>query len=108
MVDVTAGHEIDMAIGQLDTRGNPMITSVAFDTPPVWTNAPSAPGIDTLTPSADGTTAVLATNAGDTASTDTVSLTCLVGGVSFSASLAVALDVAPQVLGSVQIDATVK
>jgi hypothetical protein len=31
MVQVTAGHEVDMAIGQLHTNGNPMITPVAFD-----------------------------------------------------------------------------
>ena len=108
MVQVTAGHEIDMAIGQLDTQGNPMITPVAFDSPPVWTNAPSAAGIDTLTPSSDGTTAVLTTLPGDANSTDTVTLACLVGGVAFGATLAVAISVAPQVLGSVVINATVK
>jgi hypothetical protein len=108
MVQVTAGHEIDMAIGQLDTQGNPMITPVAFDSPPVWTNAPSAPGIDTLTPSSDGTTAILTTLPGDANSTDTVTLACLVGGVSYGATLAVAISVAPQVLGSVVINATVK
>ena len=103
MTQVTAGHKITYTIAYLDENGRPMITTPTPDGPPSWSNAPSAPGIDTLTPSADGSSAVLQTNPGDADSTDTVSMTVLVGGRSFSASDSVAISAAPQVLTSVEL-----
>lgn len=108
MLQVTAGHSVDMAIEYLDQNGNPMLTTPAPDSPPVWTNAPSAPSIDTLTPSPDGSSAVLATNAGDANSTDTVGLSVVVGGKTFTASLGVSISAAPQVLTSVEINGQVQ
>jgi hypothetical protein len=107
MIQVNAGHSVDCSIEYLDQNGNPMLTAPTPDSPPAWTNAPSAPGIDTLTVSPDGSTAVLATNAADAAGSDTLSLTVVVGGKSFAATLAVAISAAPQVLTSVQIAGTV-
>lgn len=107
-LQITAGHSVDAAIGYLDQNGHPMLVAPTPDSPPAWTNAPSAPGIDTLTASADGSTAVLATNAADADSSDTLSVTVSVGGHSFSASLAIAISSAPQVLTSVVINGTVQ
>lgn len=107
-LQVTAGHEVDATIVYLDTNGNPMLTAPTPDSPPSWTNAPSAPGIDTLTVSPDGSSAVLATNVTDANSSDTLGLSVTVGGKTFTASLAIAISAAPQVLGSVAINAVVK
>ncbi len=107
MTSVTAGHKITYAIAYLDENGRPMITTPTLDGPPSWSNAPSAPGIDTLTPAADGSSAVLQTNAADADSTDTVSMSVVVGGKSFSASDSVTISAAPQVLSSVEIVGTV-
>lgn len=108
MLQVNAGHSVDCSIVYLDQNGNPMLTAPASDSPPAWTNAPSAPGIDTLTVSPDGSSAVLATNAADAAGSDTVSLVVVVGGKSFAASLGIAISAAPQVLTSVAIDGVVQ
>ena len=99
---VTVGHVIDFSILYVDTAGNPMLTPVTPDSPPVWTNVPSA--ADTFAASADGTTAVLTAVA---AGSDTVGLTVIVGGVTYTASDLVTVNAAPQVLGGVQIVATV-
>ena len=108
MLNVNAGHAVSMAIGYLDQNGNPMLTAPTPDSPPSWLNAPSAPGIDTLTVSPDGSTAILATGAGDANSSDTVSLTVVVGGKSFAATLPISISAAPQVLTSVVIEPTVQ
>src|SRR5271157_240612 len=101
---VTVGHVIDFSIQYVDTSGNPMLTPVTPDSPPVWADAPASPPVDTFTPSADGLTAVLTATA---AGADTVSLTVIVGGVTYSASDIITINAAPQVLGGVQIVATV-
>jgi len=101
---VTVGHVIDFSIQYVDTSGNPMLTPVTPDSPPVWADAPASPPVDTFTPSADGLTAVLTATA---AGADTVSLTVIVGGVTYTASDIITINAAPQVLGGVQIVATV-
>jgi hypothetical protein len=96
---ITVGHSLDMAIGYLDQNGNPMLTTVTPDAPPAWTNL--QPGVFKLTPSADGLTC---TGDGLAAGTDTVSLAAAVGGKGYSATLAVEVDAAPQVLTSIVIN----
>jgi hypothetical protein len=104
MGTVNVGHTDTMTIQQLDQNGNPMLTPVPFATPPVWANAPSAPGVDSFVAAADGSSAVLtALSAG----TDTVTVTAsaVVNGntVSFSATDLVTIAAAPQVLSSIAI-----
>ncbi len=106
MTPVTAGHKITYAIAYLDANGRPMLMTPTPDGPPSWTNAPSAPGIDTLT--AAGDSAILQTNAADADSSDTVSVTVTVGGKTFQASDAVAISAAPQVLSSIELVPTVE
>ena len=101
---VNVGHQIAFSINYVDTNGNPMLTPVTPDSPPTWTDAPSAAGVDTFTSSADGTTALLLATA---AGSDTVSLSVTVGGVTFTASDLVTISAAPQVLGGVEITSVV-
>lgn len=101
---VTVGHKVDYSFIYVDTNGNPMLTPVTPDAPPVWTDAPSAAGVDTFTVAADGNTAVLQALA---PGSDTVSVKVAVGGVTFSANDLVTISAAPQVLGGVQIVAKV-
>jgi hypothetical protein len=104
MQTVNVGHSIEFAIVYLDANGNPMLTTPTPDSPPAWSNAPSAPSVDSFTVAADGLTAMLTALA---AGTDAVSLSVTVGGVAFSASISIEIDAAPQVLSSVAIQATV-
>ena len=101
---VNVGHQIAFSITYVDTSGNPMLTPVTPDSPPTWTDAPSAAGVDTFTASADGNTALLVAEA---AGSDTVSLSVTVGGVTFTASDLVTISAAPQVLGGVEITSVV-
>lgn len=103
-LQITAGHSVAASIAYLDQNGNPMLTAPTPDSPPAWTNSPSAPGIDTLTVAADGNSAVLATNAADADATDTLGVTVVVAGKSFAASLGISISAAPQVLTSIAID----
>ncbi len=108
MTPVTAGHKVTYAIAYLDKVGNPMLTPPTLDGPPSWSEAQSAPGIDTLTVAPDGNSAVVQTNPGDAASTDIVSVSVAVGGVTFNASDVVTISVAPQELGSIALVGTVQ
>jgi hypothetical protein len=102
MTTVNVGHTIAMSVAYFDTKGNPMLVAPKPDLAPVWTN--TTPATETVAASADGMTAVATPVAvGD----DTVTVAVMVGGVAYSASLAVTVDAAPQVLGSVQIVASV-
>lgn len=103
MTTLTVGHKLALAIAFLDANGNPMLTAPTVDSPPVWGN--TTPATETLVASADGLSAVATSVA---PGTDAISLTVLVGGVSYAASLSVEVDAAPQVLTSVAIDATVQ
>jgi hypothetical protein len=100
MTTVTVGHNIALSIVFLDANGNPMLTTPTVDSPPVWTN--TTPATETLKPAADGLTCEADTLA---AGTDVVNLVAVVAGTSFSATLAVEVDAAPQVLTSVAINA---
>ena len=97
---VNVGHTDTFTIQQLDANGNPMLTPVAFDSPPVWSDTPSDPGVDTCAAAADGSSAVLSALA---AGSDAVSVTAIAAGVSFSASVLVTVTAAPQVLSSIAI-----
>jgi len=101
-VTVSIGHTIAFSIEYLDANGNPMLTPPVPDAPQTWTNTATA--IDTLAVSPDGTTAV------DTAvapGADTVTVALAVGGVAFTASQAIVVSPAPQVLTSVAVKAVV-
>jgi hypothetical protein len=102
MVNVTLGHKVECSIIYLDQNGNPMLTAPKPDSPPAWTNG--NPAVDTLAIAADGSTCEISTVA---TGADTVNLTLVVGGASFSASLSLTIQAVPQVLTSIAIGATV-
>lgn len=103
-VDITlsVGHTLTDSILFLDAVGNPMLTTVTPDSPPTWTQ--STPATETLTASADGLTF---SGPAIAVGTDSVGLTVVVGGVTFSASQSVTVTAAPQVLTSVAISPAV-
>jgi hypothetical protein len=102
MTTLSVGHKLQLAILYLDQNGNPMVTTPVADAPPSWTN--STPTTETLVVAGDGQTAVATAVA---PGSDTINLSLDVGGVAFSATLAVTVQAAPQVLSSIAIDATV-
>lgn len=95
---VTIGHKLRMSIAFLDQNGNPMLTQPSLDAIPTWLNAD--PNVEALTVSGDG---LSATGTPVSPGNDTVSLSVSSGGATFSATLAVEVDAAPQVLTSVEI-----
>jgi len=99
---VSLGHVINMVIDFLDQNGNPMLTPQVVDSPPIWSN--TTPATETLVASADGLQAV-ATPVAD--GVDTISVTAMVGGKQFGATLNVNVAPAPQVLSSIVITPTV-
>jgi hypothetical protein len=101
-ISVTVGHKVDFKLAFLDQHGNPMLSPVTPDSPPVWLDTDSAVG--TLTAAADG---LSAEETAVSAGTDTVTVSLMVGGVKFEASIDVAVQPEAQVLTSVQILATV-
>jgi hypothetical protein len=105
MLQVSVGHSVNCSIEYLDQNGNPMLTPVTPDSPPVWADTPATPPVDTFTVATDGSSAVLAATA---VGADTVSLTVIVGGKTYAASLAVSITAAPQVLTSVAINGVVQ
>jgi len=102
MSSINVGHTDTFTIQQNDANGNPMQPDaiVPWDSPPQWSNSPSAAGVDTFVVSADGTSAVLTATA---PGSDSVSVTATAGGKSFSASVMVTITAAPQVLTSISI-----
>lgn len=111
MLTVTAGHTVTSTYAVLDQNGNPMLTQPVPTAPATWTNAPSAPGIDTLTVSPDGTTSTLTTLVTDANSSDTLSLSLTVTGPSgpltFTATEGIVISAVAQVPTSVVINSTV-
>jgi len=97
-VTMVVGHTDNMSIVYLDQHGNPMLVTPVPDSPPTWTQTDST--VATLTVAADGLTA---SEQAVAAGSDVVSLTVVVGGVTFSASLPVTVTAEPQVLTSVDI-----
>src|SRR5690242_19198695 len=100
-IDVTVGHKVTMNLVFLDQNGNPMLTTVTPDAVPTWTDTTPATG--TLTAGADG---LSATELAIAAGTDVVNVSVTVGGVAFAASLGITSTAVPQVLTSIQINAT--
>jgi hypothetical protein len=101
-VIVTVGHTVSFTLVFLDQNGNPMLTTPTPDAPPSWSD--TTPVTGTLTPAPSGLTATeLANGVG----TDTVNVSLMVGGTSFSASIDLTVQAVPQVLTSIQIAATV-
>lgn len=97
-VNTVGGPPLSLAIAFLDQNGQPMATTPKPDSPPAWSN--TTPASETLAASADGLTC---TDTAVAAGTDTVNLSVVVGGKTFSASLNVTVSPAPQVLTSVEI-----
>jgi hypothetical protein len=104
MTSITVGHTDTLTIAYLDAAGNPMLVTPTPDSPPTWTNTPSTPPVDTFTVAADGNSATVAATA---AGSDVVNLSVVVGGKTFTASDAITISAAPQVLTSVAIVDTV-
>ena len=104
MTQLTVGHVDTLTYVIVDANGNPMIPQPALDSPAVWTDAPSAAGVETFAAAADGTSAVVTATA---AGSDTVGLTVIVGGKTFTASDLITVSAAPQVASGVQIVDTV-
>jgi len=97
-VTMVVGHTDNMSIAYLDQHGNPMLVPPIPDSPPTWSQ--TTPDAATLTVAADGMTAAdLAIAPG----ADVVSMTVVVGGVSFSATVPITISPEPQVLTSVDI-----
>lgn len=102
MTTLNVGHTDTMVLQQVDTNGNPMLTPVPYDSPPAWSQV--TPATDSMAPSADGTQNVVTAVA---AGTDTITATAVVGGKSYTASVALTVTPAPQVLGGIKILETV-
>ncbi len=100
---LTMGHKLGLQLQVLDQNGNPMLSAVAFDAVPAWSN--TTPTTETLVAAADGQSAVGTPVA---PGTDTVSVSFTIAGVPFSATLAVEVDAAPQVPASAVIVPTVE
>jgi hypothetical protein len=99
---VSVGHKVNCTLAFLDQNGNPMLTVPTPDSPPVWSDTNSA--AETIVAAADGLTAVgTAISPGN----DTVNVTAVVGGTSFSAATAVLVSPEVQVLTSIAITTTV-
>lgn len=103
MTDVVVGHQIVNTIVYLDQNGQPMLTTPKPDAPPTWSNL-AAPTIDTMSVSADGSTdTVTAVGAG----VDSLTVSVVVSGVTYTAVEQISVSAAPQVLTSVAINAVV-
>ena len=100
-ITINVGHSAALSISYLDQNGAALPAPVP-DKPPVWTNV--ALTTATLAVSADGQTA---TEAAIAPGTDTVNLSVVVGGKTFTTSLGVTVQPAPPVLTSIQINAVV-
>lgn len=101
-VTVTVGHTVSFTLVYLDQNGNPMLTTPVPDAPPTWSDTTPATGA--LTPAPSGLSATELANA---VGTDTVSVSVVVGGNIFAASIDLTVEAVPQVLTSVQIAANV-
>ena len=100
MTTMTVSHTDNLSIAYFDQHDNPMPTTPVPDSAPTWTNAPSTTGVDTLTVDTGGLTAHVAAMA---AGTDTVTLTFISGGVTFTATDAITITAEPSVLTRVAI-----
>jgi hypothetical protein len=94
----TIGHTLTATIRYLDQNRNPMLVTPNLDAVPVWSNA--NPDAETLSVSPDGLSVVASPVA---PGLDTISLMVVSGGQTFSATLDVEVDAAPQVLSFIEI-----
>lgn len=95
---LSVGHTLNMSLQFLDQNGNPMLPAPAPDSPPVWSDTTSA--TETIVASASGLTCVGTPLA---PGSDTVSVSTIVDGVTFTATLDVDVTAQAQVLTSVVI-----
>ena len=102
MTTLNVGHTDTLVIQEVDTNGNPMLTAVPFDSPPVWTQ--TTPATDTMAVSADGSTDVVTAVA---PGTDAITATAVIGGVTYTATVQLTVTPVPQVLGGIKILETV-
>lgn len=102
MLTESLGHSIAFTVTVLDANGNPMLTPVAFDSPPAWTQ--STPATESLVVAPDGASAQASSLA---VGTDSISVSAVVGGKTFAASIAVEVDPVPQVASAIRIDGVV-
>ena len=102
MTDITLGHGIDLAIAFLDASGNPMVNPPIPDAPPSWTQ--TTPATESLAVDPGGMTAHCKSIA---VGSDSLALSVVVGGATFTANLAVNVAAPAQVLTSVAIVPTV-
>ena len=100
---ITLGHKLSLALQVLDQNGNPMLATVAFDAVPTWAN--TTPATETLLASGDGQSATATPVA---VGPDTISVSCIIGGKTFTATLSVEVDPAAQVPTSIVIVPTVQ
>ena len=87
--DLPLDHTAHLSLTVVDSKGNPISPQPAFDAPPSWTD--TTPATETLAASADGLTVTLTPLV---VGADTVSVSCAVGGKSFTASLDVSVSAA--------------
>ena len=101
---LTVGHGSEISIQYLDQNGNPMLVTPTPDAPPSWSDAQNPVGDAGLIVAADGNTATLDAKA---PGGDVVTVNLAVGGKPFTASLAVTIEAAPQVLTSIALQIAV-
>ena len=101
-VTLSIGHTLAMSLSFVDQHGNPMLTPVTPDSPPVWSD--TTPATETLAVAADS---MSATGTPLAAGGDTVNVSVVVGGQTFTASLDVTVTPEAQVVSGVAINATV-
>ena len=97
---LTLGHTLGMVAVFLDQHGNHMLQTPTLDAAPAWTN--TTPAVAAITPGAYSCAAVPVA-----AGTDTITLTVVSGGKTFTATNDVTVSGAAQVLTSVAIASTV-
>jgi hypothetical protein len=102
LAPIFVGHVDNMSIVYLDQHGNPMLASPTPDSAPTW--AATTPATGTLAAASSGLSAVYTAVA---AGSDVVTLTAIVGGTTYSATLDITVSNEPQVLTSVGILSTV-
>ena len=102
MENLNLGQNLSLAIAFLDAAGNPMVTAPTPDAAPSWTQ--TTPATESLTPDSGGMTAQTKSLA---VGSDSITVSVVVGGATFTATLAVNVATPAQVLTTVQIVPTV-
>jgi len=98
---INVGQTLPLSIAYLDQGGQPMASTPFADAPPAWSHTDAT--VSDLTAAADGNTASVV---GLASGADTITLSVLVGGKSFNATLSLTVAAVmppPQVLTSIEI-----